>query len=473
MKRVTIRQFLNLQRLYISIGNFLGEIMNNINYDFVNTGYKIHLPIVPDPNDPLTRKIIDYLDDKFGLAHHNQVQYKETCYKLGSGGELKGGKGITLFGKTGSMQEMQELAKEIEEKFGKELADNVKKYNITFEDPIKLSNSVQARFSVYNHGYFPKGCTNGVNSTLKTYCEENPSGVIPTRMFTTIDGSIRDGRFTLESSLKEIDKKFWYGDSMMYSIDHFGELFTGKVEQGKVPQFIMDGLPKEYLEHYHLTEKDIIARINKGTRTIVANMLEDIVNNPNSKILCSNSPWLTTLDTEVINEAKQLLASYEPETVKKLEQMLPQLEQKCQGLSVLRKTTPFSNMKIVPAQNVCTSFANVAIVRHPVNTGNPQVPAPVGTLKTVNSIAKPTQVAGITAPATGVQMAKVDMDSVFSTFTRGECRPKVVKPTTPALQDVIEGALEKVHKPVITRPSVTTTPNMAKILKTVFTHIKI
>ena len=49
--------------------------MNNLHYDFYNTGYKIHLPVVPDANDPLTRKIVDYLDQKFGLQTNNNTQY--------------------------------------------------------------------------------------------------------------------------------------------------------------------------------------------------------------------------------------------------------------------------------------------------------------------------------------------------------------------------------------------------------------
>ena len=108
--------------------------MNNLHYDFHNTGYKIHIPCVDSTEDPLTRRIADFLDQKFGLKTNNAKQYQAGFYKVGSGGETLDGKGITLYGRTQSMQEMQELAQEIEQKFGKELADNVKKYNITFVD---------------------------------------------------------------------------------------------------------------------------------------------------------------------------------------------------------------------------------------------------------------------------------------------------------------------------------------------------
>ena len=42
--------------------------MNNLHYDFENTGYKIHLPVVPDVNDPLTKKIAAYLDNLYGTT---------------------------------------------------------------------------------------------------------------------------------------------------------------------------------------------------------------------------------------------------------------------------------------------------------------------------------------------------------------------------------------------------------------------
>lgn len=319
--------------------------MNNLHYDFHNTGYKIHIPCVDSTEDPLTRRIADFLDQKFGLETNNAKQYKAGFYKVGSGGETLDGKGITLYGRTQSIQEMQELAKEIEEKFGKELSECIQKNNIKPEDPVQLTQNVRARFAVYHHGIKDPN-KNGIYETLWTYpWEHNKSGALPTHSFKRIDGTIADGNCLGLKNMPEIDQKFWHGDSTMYALDNFGELFTGKIENGKVPQFVMDGLPKEYLQHYNLTEKEIIARINNGTKQIVANMLEDAVKNPKSNILLGNPPWLATLDIKVIDEAKQLLAQHEPETVKKLEQMLPQLEKQCPGLAVLKKTTPFSEMK--------------------------------------------------------------------------------------------------------------------------------
>ena len=311
--------------------------MDGWKYDFKNTGYKMHIPVAPNSNDPLTRKIADFLDKKFGLQPDYNTQYysKGGFYKVGSGGELEAGKGITLYGTNSSMHEMKELAKEIEQKFGKELEENVKKYNIQFEDPIKLSKSLQAKFAVHNHGYIPPNTKTDIEQTLMKCCNGNPSGAIPTRFFTTIDGKKLES--IIDKGLSDIDKKFWFGDSTMYAIDNFGELFTGRIENGRVPQFIMDGLPKEYLRHYNLAEKDIVERINNGTVKIVANMLEDIANNPDSKILNGNPPWFTTLDKKFIADAKELLTQKEPKIVEKLEQMLPQLEKKCPSFCLLRE----------------------------------------------------------------------------------------------------------------------------------------
>lgn len=80
--------------------------MKEFQYDFVNTGYKIHLPVIPNSNDHLTRKIVDFLDEKFGLQANYEDTYKTPFYKVGSGGELIYGRGITLYGRTSSMEEI-------------------------------------------------------------------------------------------------------------------------------------------------------------------------------------------------------------------------------------------------------------------------------------------------------------------------------------------------------------------------------
>ena len=61
-----------------------------------------------------------------------------------------------------------------------------------------------------------------------------------------------------------------------------------------------------------------------------------------------NSFWLTELPPEVLDTAKHILATYQPELVQKLERSLPQLERKCPDIRVLRHTTPYSQMKFIP-----------------------------------------------------------------------------------------------------------------------------
>ena len=303
---------------------------NGKSYDFANVGYKLHLPVQHDSNDPLTRKIANYLDKKYGLVTNNESQYY-SCggyYKIGEGGFLGEGAGMTLYGRTSSMQEMKELAEEIEQKFGKELADSVARHNVKFRDPVRPSKSTSVRFGIYGH----KNST-GDDPFGFRYRVGNKSGALPLREFTTILGEKHtfDGAINLHDvkKLSVIDQKFFHGESTMYAIDTFGELFTGKITDGKIPQFIVEGLPDEYRAIHNLTDKNIIARIDKGTRNIVAAMLKDAVENPDSKILMGKPPWLATLDTKVLDEAKQLLGQTEPETLRKLEQALPQLTKKC------------------------------------------------------------------------------------------------------------------------------------------------
>lgn len=378
--------------------------MNNLHYDFENTGYKIHLPVVPDTNDALTKKIAAYLDNLFGTTEADRFGFKDMgggrqgCYskyfKIGNCSDaLEDGKGITIYGKTSTATEMEALAKDIEAHFGNELSKNISTYSITptcLDRP--LTKNITTRFAGYHFGI--PDSINGIQEVFMDYNQAmNPSGALTKRIFKDINGNLHELTPFELKTLSDIDKKFVFGDSTISMIDNFGELFTGKIENGKVPQFIMDGLPKEYLQHYNLTEKDIIARINNGTKQIVANMLEDVANNPNSKILAGNPPWFTTLDAKVVDEAKQLLAQYEPQTVQKLEHILPQLEQKCPALTVLKQTTPFSQMKMTPVQkgsttNPLNTGKSVSQATNPVNpSGN--IHNPVGTQNPVQPTSKP------------------------------------------------------------------------------------
>lgn len=316
---------------------------NGKKYDFNNTGYKIHLPVVPNSRDPLTREIANYLDQKFGLTTCFDDQYEATFYKVGCGGELEDGKGITIYGRSGSKTEMKELSEEIEKKFGKELAKTIKKYNIKPSNPLQLTASITGRFAAYGHSY-----ENDKKIFDRNYSfRDNKSGALPLKEFTTIFGDKKTCPASLKvlKSLSDIDQKFFHGECTMYAVDTFGELFTGKIEAGKIPQPILDGLPDEYRAIKNLTDKNIIDRINKGTTNIVAAMLKDLAINPKSKI--RNASWLTSLDAKVIDDAMQLFAKYDPEAFKILEQKLPDLVEKSPTLVVLKKTPTLTKIKNV------------------------------------------------------------------------------------------------------------------------------
>lgn len=92
------------------------------------------MPVLEDSNDPLTRKIADFLDQKFGLSTNHNSTYGNQCYKVGIGGCRKDSSGMTIYGKTSSLDEMKALADEIETKFGKELQANIKRYNLQQRD---------------------------------------------------------------------------------------------------------------------------------------------------------------------------------------------------------------------------------------------------------------------------------------------------------------------------------------------------
>ena len=77
---------------------------------------------------------------------------------------------------------------------------------------------------------------------------------------------------------------------------------------------------------------------------------EDIANKGENSVFLNegNSFWLTELPPEVLNTAKHILATYQPDLIQKLERSIPQLERKCPDIRVLRHTTPYSQMKFIP-----------------------------------------------------------------------------------------------------------------------------
>ena len=494
----------------------------DINFDALNTGYKLHIPAVEDPNDPLTRKIIEFLDQKFNITpqlkydrNHNIVpqdskQYNTPCYKLGYSDGIKCGETFSVYGRTGTIEEMQSLAKELEAKFGKELAQCIKDNDVKFpKESKRISDNIVTRFAVYRYGYWENDALQEIFTQRSSL--PNPSGA--TIKYLTYDSVGKPcnylrshGGYIDMSRLSDIDKKFLFGDCTMANIDHFGELFTGHIKDGKVPQFIMDGLPKEYLQKYNLSEADILTRIQKGNVNLTSLMLRDIARNgADSNLLRQGArPIFTNFPFETINEAKELLAQYDNEAVKQLEKQLPQLKISHPVLGILEKTTPLNAIKVTQIDDLLPSFKmlnrqvdGTLDLRNKVTQVTPQAKPVVqkqtswvddvvakwkATINpnnpTSNSVAiKKTsacpQVLGLNKPTGYTQTALVDIDKVFSTLTRGEPQARVIKPTTPVLEDVISAALQKVHKTPVVNATAPRSQNISKIICTALKHIKI
>ena len=427
--------------------------MDNLHYEFGgNSGYKIHLPVVPDANDPLTKRIIQYLDSIYGTTEADryqrytnelgQTEYYSEYFKVGKVEDaFTSGKGMTIYGKESTADEMRKLAQDIEAKFGREIQAVKTKYNINHPNTdVPITSIVSGRFNTCvskgNNGHDISLCGySGVGHSNYNHVH-NPSGAPTVIEYKDIYGKLHDSEFDAFNwkSLSDIDKKFLWGDSTMETIDHYGELFTGKIENGKVPQFIMDGLPKEYLQHYHLTEKDIILRINKGTKLFVANMLEDMVNTPDSAAF-RKVQWMTTLDPNLIDEAKQLLAQHEPETFKKLERMLPQLEKQCPSLSILRHNSSL--------------WSSIYRRReYPKSVYSHRASEPL-------------------------KMNIADIDSLFSESTSEIGKSKITKPSTPLLLgDIIEETLPH-NQTKILHNSIRMKSPVTKAISTVFSHTRI
>lgn len=85
-----------------------------------------------------------------------------------------------------------------------------------------------------------------------------------------------------------------------------------------------------------------------------------------------------------------MLAQYEPQTVQKLEQILPQLEKNCPALAVLKQTTPFSKMKIQPVQNPTANVGTQQAVQKPAPGSKPSAPQKPNMTNPVQNPTKPT-----------------------------------------------------------------------------------
>ena len=458
-------------------------LLNGRHYDFKNNGFKLHIPVVADIKDKLTLEITQFLDEQFGTSSNYQANGQGrvsangtgNLYKVGAGGCSIDGSGITVFGKTSSRDELEKIAKELEVRFGDRIAECMKKNNITFrESDVLMTPHITSRFSGY-HVYDWAPGWDGCRFRYADYdIGHNPSNAPTARVFRTSKGNLQlVAGMSLDSLLSSTDLKFLHGASTLQCIDDFGEMFTGKIVNGKIPQHILDGLPQEFLEQNPNLLSTLEQRINKGTSKFVAGMFNDIVKRGNnSLILGSSEPWLTTLAPERLNEALKYLKEADESVYNQFKQMLPDIQRKIPSFSVLYETKMLGHLKpqIKPVVKNPTSWVDDVVAKWKANTKTPNPTTSVASLPTPSAYQ---QVPGLNKPTGYTQIAHIDIDKVFSTLTRGEPQARVVKPTTPVLQDVIEGALQRVHKSTVVRPPVATTSNMAQVLRTVVTHIKI
>ena len=366
--------------------------------------------------------------------------------------------------------------KELEARFGDRIAECMKNNNITFRDTdVLMTPHITSRFSGYH--VFDRWALglSGFHMRYNDYdIGYNPSNAPTASMFRTSKGNLQHvAGMSVENLLSSTDLKLLHGTSTLQCIDDFGEMFTGKIVNGKIPQHILDGLPQEFLERNPNLLNTLEQRINKGTSKFVAGMLNDIVKRGNnSLILGSSEPWLTTLAPERLNEALKYLKEADESVYNQFKQMLPDIQRKIPSFSVLYETKMLGHLKpqIKPVVKKPTSWVDDVVAKWKANTKTPNPTTSVASLPTPSAYQ---QVLGLNKPTGYTQIAHVDIDKVFSTLTRGEPKARVVKPTTPVLKDVIEGALQRVHSSTVVRPPVATTSNMAKVLRTVVTHIKI
>ncbi len=462
-------------------------LLNGRHYDFKNNGFKLHIPVVADIKDQLTLEITQFLDEQFGTSSsygtngQGRVSTNGTgnLYKVGAGGCTIDGSGITVYGKTGSRNELEKIAKELEARFGDKIAECMKKNNITFRDSdVLMTQHITSRFSGYNvYDRWAPG-SSGFRIRYVDYdIGHNPSNAPTASMFRTSNGNFKHVAGIDLKSLSSTDLKLLYGTSTLQCIDDFGEMFTGKIVDGKIPQHILDGLPQEFLERNPNLLSTLEQRINKGTSKFVAGMFNDIVKKGNNSLLLGSAePWLTTLAPERLDDALKYLKEADEDVYNQFKQMLPDIQRKIPAFSVLNNTKMLGqlNQQIKPqakpiVQNP-TSWIDDVVAKWKANI---KTPNPTSSIVSLQTPSAHQQILGFNKPTGYTQIANVDIDKVFSTLTHGEAQPRVVKPTTPVLEDVISAALKKVNKTPVVKATAPGSQNISKIICTALKHIKI
>ena len=302
--------------------------------DWCNTGWKLHLPVQPDVNNPLTREICDFLNKKWGLdisRRMNRSGLPTTApsffqhgsdglarYKVGQCSDTTTGKGMTIYGTTGTKEEIFQLADEIESLFGARIA---KSGCPVYHKEMHIKPHVSARF-VDKAEIMER-------SKRYDYCEhvnKNAQGITVGKNYGTCVSSLDN----LDTSHwprhvignKTLENEFLAGDSVLETIRDYGEMFTGKIVNGKVPNFILESFSPEYLKYNSNLINELPNIIQEGNLRYIKAMLKNIVSDRVSlrtgnrlPILDGNKgkiEYLTQMDKKLIEQAKEELSLENP-----------------------------------------------------------------------------------------------------------------------------------------------------------------
>ena len=228
--------------------------------DFDNIGWKLHLPVMDNASDPLTRDICNFLDEKYGIksptggGEFRVSKNGSNVYKVGCGGSFKNSKGMTIYGITGSPDETFDLAKEIEEKFGA----RIKKLGTSLnKGEYPITESVSTRFVLAD------------NPTIMTdYCRHDGFGKLTGTLVNPKFPSWVKGNVALEN-------EFRAGYSMLECIDNCGEIVTGKMQNG-IPKPILEAFGPNFLKEYPDLLKTIPDRVKNGNLTFAKHVLKSL-----------------------------------------------------------------------------------------------------------------------------------------------------------------------------------------------------
>lgn len=326
--------------------------------DFNNLGWKIHLPVVDSTDNQLTKDICDFLNKKFGITtsltmSSGKVQKNTfSAYKVGGGGHLHDGSGMTIYGLTHTQEEIFDLAKEIDEKFGARILETRKQYGINLRPEYKISDAVTARFVVKDQIKMTD------YTAHKGFGQSTPTIAIQTQgqdLVVKHGNSIKrvPGMLYLKENdifpawvknNKLLQNEYNAGASMLECIDSFGELVTGKMKN-EIPQPILDAFGPNFLRENPDLLKTLPERVQKGNENFAKLLFQYIGEGPKSKggRIVDLSTEITiklkhvlSMDEKTIKTALVTLSKESPEKFKFIQQNLDDLILKVPDLKVLK-----------------------------------------------------------------------------------------------------------------------------------------